>query len=69
MLHGGQVSFFLQLVKIPLLINVLFYYRLRMHPYNLGSFSYLSKIFLCNLIFVSLAVKDFIFKVKITFEK
>ena len=42
--QGGQVSFFLQLVKTPLLIIVIFSSPFEETPSILGSFSVLSKI-------------------------
>ena len=54
--HGGQVSFFLQLVKTPLLIIVIFSSPFEETPSILGSFSVVSNIFLWILILVSFAM-------------
>jgi len=65
MLHGGQVSFNLQLVKIALLILVISPAFFDDFPKILGSFSVSSKIFFFTKILVSLAKKSFFSKLNI----
>ena len=69
MLHGGQLSFNLQLVKIPLFIIVLFSSPEDETPYILGSCSSFLKTSLCILILVSFETKLFLLKSKIPSEK
>jgi hypothetical protein len=54
--HGGQSSFFLQLVKTPFFIIVVLLSLIEDTPFNRGSFSELSKISLLRSILVSFAI-------------
>ena len=68
-LQGGQLSSFLQLVKVALLISVIFPFLFEDTPSILGSLSVLSKIFFLTLIFVSFAIKSLLSRLKNPFSK
>ena len=56
MVHGGQLSFFLQLVKIPLLIVVIPFLLDEEIPLNLGSLFLFPKISFLKFISMSCAI-------------
>jgi hypothetical protein len=64
-LHGGQLSVNLQLVKIALLILVKLPFFFEELPNILGSFFSSLKIFFFTKIFVSLATNSLVFKLNI----
>ena len=69
MLHGGHLSFLAQLVKDPLFIVVIPPFLFEETPYILGSLLELSKLFFFILILVLLAMKSFVFILKIPSSK
>ena len=69
MLHGGQSSFFLQLVNTALLIVVIWSSWLDDTPYILGSFSDRSNIFFFKWNLVEPVLKLLFFKLKKPFSK